>query len=110
MKRNIRKQLSYSKRLAEVLNRSVMHVAKLYLWNMSEIFIHPSAIVDEGAQIGNGTRIWHFTHVMPKAVIGNNCIIGQNVYVDNNAIVGNGVKIQNNVSVYNGVELEDGVF
>src|SRR5437868_7297088 len=77
---------------------------------MAGTFIHPSAIIDEGAKIGAGTRIWHFSHVMPKATIGENCIIGQNVYVDNNAIVGNGVKIQNNVSVYNGVVLEDGVF
>lgn len=77
---------------------------------MATSFIHPTAIVDPGAQIGEGTRIWHFCHVMPTAVIGSNCIIGQNVYVDNNAAVGNGVKIQNNVSVYNGVVLEDDVF
>ena len=77
---------------------------------MSTQLIHPTALIDAGAQIGEGTRIWHFCHVMPKAVIGRNCIIGQNVYVDNNAIVGNGVKIQNNVSVYNGVVLEDDVF
>lgn len=77
---------------------------------MSNSFIHPTAVIDSGAQIGEGTRIWHFSHVMPKAVIGSNCIIGQNVYVDNNAIVGNGVKIQNNVSVFNGVVLEDDVF
>lgn len=72
--------------------------------------IHPTAVIDAGAQIGEGTRIWHFCHVMPKAVIGSDCNIGQNVFVDNNASVGNGVKIQNNVSVYNGVVLEDGVF
>ncbi|MBK7433199.1 MAG: N-acetyltransferase [Chitinophagaceae bacterium] len=72
--------------------------------------IHPTAVVDAGATIGEGTRIWHFCHVMPTAVIGSNCIIGQNVYVDNNAIIGNGVKIQNNVSVYNGVEIEDEAF
>jgi len=77
---------------------------------MSNPLIHPTAVVDAGALVGEGTRIWHFCHVMPKAVIGSNCIIGQNVYVDNNAIVGNGVKIQNNVSVYNGVVLEDDVF
>lgn len=77
---------------------------------MSNFFVHPSAVVDAGATIGDGTRIWHFSHVMPTAVIGSNCIIGQNVYVDNNAIVGHGVKIQNNVSVFNGVILEDGVF
>ena len=77
---------------------------------MPTTFIHPTAIVDPGAQIGEGTKIWHFCHVMPTAIIGSNCIIGQNVYVDNNASVGNGVKIQNNVSVYNGVVLEDDVF
>jgi UDP-2-acetamido-3-amino-2,3-dideoxy-glucuronate N-acetyltransferase len=77
---------------------------------MSAQLIHPTAVIDPGAQIGAGSRIWHFCHVMPKAIIGSNCIIGQNVFVDNNAIVGNGVKIQNNVSVYNGVVLEDGVF
>ncbi len=77
---------------------------------MSNPFIHPSAIIDEGAQIGAGTRIWHFCHVMSTALIGSNCILGQNVYVDNHAIIGNGVKIQNNVSVYHGVVLEDDVF
>ena len=77
---------------------------------MSNQFIHPTAVIDNGAQIGEGTSIWHFTHVMHKAIIGNNCNIGQNVFIDNNTIVGNGVKIQNNVSVYNGLVLEDGVF
>ena len=77
---------------------------------MSNQLIHPTAIIDGGAQIGEGTRIWHFCHVMPRAVIGMDCNIGQNVFVDNNAIIGNGVKIQNNVSVYQGVVLEDGVF
>ena len=77
---------------------------------MSNQLIHPTAVIDEGAHIGEGTRIWHFCHVMPKAIIGSNCNLGQNVFVDNNAIVGNGVKIQNNVSVYQGVVLEDGVF
>ncbi len=73
-------------------------------------FIHPSAIIDEGATIGNGTFIWHFCHVMPGAVIGSNCLIGQNCFVDNNARIGNRVKIQNNVSVYNSVTIEDDVF
>ena len=77
---------------------------------MSNQFIHPTAVIDAGAQIGEGTSIWHFCHVMPKAVIGSNCNIGQNVFVDNNAIVGSGVKIQNNVSVYSGVVLKDDVF
>lgn len=73
-------------------------------------FVHPSSVVDEGAIIGEGTNIWHFSHVMPKAVIGSRCNIGQNVYVDNNVKIGDRVKIQNNVSVYNGVILEDDVF
>ena len=71
---------------------------------------HISAVVDEGAQIGNGTNIWHFCHIMPGAVIGENCNIGQNVFIDNGVVIGNGVKIQNNVSVYNGVLCEDEVF
>lgn len=77
---------------------------------MTNFFSHPTAVIDNGAQIGAGTKIWHFSHVMPTAVIGNKCNIGQNVYIDNNTIIGNNVKIQNNVSVYNGVVLEDDVF
>lgn len=73
-------------------------------------FAHPTAVIDPGAQIGAGTRIWHFCHVMPTARIGERCNLGQNVFVDNNTFIGNGVKIQNNVSVYNGVTLEDDVF
>ena len=71
---------------------------------------HISAVIDKGAQIGDHTNIWHFTHIMPKAVIGTNCNIGQNVFIDNNVVIGNGVKIQNNVSVYNGVVCENYVF
>jgi UDP-2-acetamido-3-amino-2,3-dideoxy-glucuronate N-acetyltransferase len=77
---------------------------------MQETFIHHTAVIDAGATIGVGTKIWHFCHVMPAAVIGSNCNIGQNVFIDNHAQVGNGVKIQNNVSVYNGVVLEEDVF
>jgi UDP-2-acetamido-3-amino-2,3-dideoxy-glucuronate N-acetyltransferase len=76
----------------------------------TNIFIHPTAIVDDGAQIGPGTKVWHFCHLMPLSKVGDDCIIGQNVYIDNNAVVGNRVKIQNNVSVYNGVIVEDDVF
>ena len=72
--------------------------------------IHPSAIVDDGAQIGAGTRIWHWVHVSPRAVIGEGCSLGQNVYVGNQVKIGNRVKIQNNVSVYDNVTLEDDVF
>lgn len=77
---------------------------------MQQMQIHPSTIIDAGAKIGEGTHIWHFCHVMPTAVIGTNCNIGQNVFIDNNVSIGNAVKIQNNVSVYNGVILEDDVF
>jgi UDP-2-acetamido-3-amino-2,3-dideoxy-glucuronate N-acetyltransferase len=72
--------------------------------------VHPTAIVDEGASIGDGTRIWHWVHVSGKAVIGGGCSLGQNVYVGNRVRIGNNVKIQNNVSVYDNVTLEDDVF
>ncbi len=72
--------------------------------------IHPSAIVDEGAQVGDGTRIWHWVHVSAGARIGRNCSLGQNVYVGNRVVIGDNVKIQNNVSVYDEVTLEDDVF
>ncbi len=75
-----------------------------------EYFIHPSSILEQGAQVGKGTRVWHFCHLMAGSVIGENCMIGQNVFVDRNVQIGNGVKIQNNVSVYDGVALEDDVF
>ena len=71
---------------------------------------HASAIVDRGARIGAGTRIWHFSHVSAGAVIGERCSLGQNVYVGNDVVIGNNVKIQNNVSVYDRVTLEDDVF
>ena len=71
---------------------------------------HSTAIVDEGAQIGEGTRIWHWVHVSGQAVIGERCSLGQNVYVGNKVTIGNNVKIQNNVSVYDNVILEDDVF
>src|SRR5688572_30952077 len=73
-------------------------------------FIHESAYVDEGATIGDGTKIWHFCHVLGGAVIGEGCSLGQNVVVMNGVKIGNNVKIQNNVSVYEGVELSDDVF
>lgn len=77
---------------------------------MKDIQVHDSAIVDEGAEIGAGTRIWHFSHICKGGVVGENCSLGQNVYVGNNVSIGNGVKIQNNVSVYDNVTLEDDVF
>lgn len=73
-------------------------------------FAHESAWIDDGAEIGAGTRIWHFSHVMPDSIIGENCNIGQNVVISPQCVIGNNVKIQNNVSVYTGVILEDDVF
>ena len=74
------------------------------------ISIHPSAIVDPGAQLGEGTRVWHWVHVCGGARIGERCSLGQNVFVGNKVVIGNNVKIQNNVSVYDNVTLEDDVF
>jgi len=77
---------------------------------MASFFVHPTSIIEEGAGIGTGTKIWHFCHIMPGATIGENCTIGQNVFIASGVIIGNNVKIQNNVSVYTGVILEDNVF
>jgi UDP-2-acetamido-3-amino-2,3-dideoxy-glucuronate N-acetyltransferase len=71
---------------------------------------HPTAVIDEGCLIGEGTRIWHFSHIMPRCVIGKGCNIGQNVVVSPDVKLGNNVKVQNNVSLYTGVECEDDVF
>lgn len=73
-------------------------------------FSHESAIIDQGASIGDGSKIWHFTHVMGGAIIGNDCNLGQNVFVADNVKLGNHVKVQNNVSIYDGVVCEDNVF
>ena len=73
-------------------------------------FVHPTAVVDEGVTIGDGTKVWHFCHIQSGARIGEGCSLGQNVNVANDVTIGNGVKIQNNVSVYQGVELGDWVF
>jgi UDP-2-acetamido-3-amino-2,3-dideoxy-glucuronate N-acetyltransferase len=77
---------------------------------MADYFVHPSSYVDEGAEIGAGTKIWFFSHVQGGTRVGKNCILGQNVNLDRNVVLGDGVKIQNNVSVYNGVVVEDGAF
>jgi len=74
------------------------------------VVIHPSAVVDEGAQLGEGTRVWHFVHVSAGARIGHDCALGQGVFVGNDVAIGNNVRIQNNVSVYDAVTLEDDVF
>lgn len=74
------------------------------------VIAHQSAVIDDGADIGGGTRIWHFVHVCASARIGRNCVLGQNVFVGERTVIGDRVKIQNNVSVYEGVTLEDDVF
>ena len=75
-----------------------------------EYFAHESAIIDEGCQIGNGTKIWHFSHIMSNSTLGENCNIGQNVVVSPQVVLGRNVKVQNNVSIYTGVICEDDVF
>ena len=77
---------------------------------MSEFFVHPTSVVDDDVKIGDGTKIWHFSHIQSGARIGAHCSLGQNVNVSNNVKVGDGCKLQNNVSLYEGVELEDDVF
>ena len=76
----------------------------------ANFFVHESSFVDDGASVGDGTKIWHFSHVQAGAVIGEKCSLGQNVNVANNVRIGDGVKIQNNVSIYEGVELGNWVF
>ena len=77
---------------------------------MSNFYAHPTAVIDDGAMIGDGTKVWHFCHVMGGAILGERCILGQNVFVANGVTVGDGCKIQNNVSLYTGVILENDVF
>jgi len=73
-------------------------------------FAHETAVIDEGCEIGKGTKIWHFSHIMPQCIIGENCNIGQNVVISPQVVLGNNVKVQNNVSIYTGVICEDDVF
>lgn len=77
---------------------------------MMGYFAHETAVIDEGCQIGEGTKIWHFSHIMPNCIIGERCNLGQNVVVSPDVRLGNNVKVQNNVSIYTGVICEDGVF
>ena len=77
---------------------------------MADYFKHESSYVDDGVIIGEGTKIWHFSHILSHTSIGNNCVFGQNCVVGPKVTIGNGVKVQNNVSIYEGVEIEDGVF
>ena len=76
----------------------------------NDYFVHESSYVDDGCDVGEGTKIWHFSHIMSGSAIGKNCNIGQNVVISPGVVLGDGVKIQNNVSVYTGVTCEDGVF
>ena len=76
----------------------------------NKYFAHETAVIDEGCTIGSGTKVWHFSHIMPNCVIGENCNIGQNVVVSPEVVLGNNVKVQNNVSIYSGVVCEDDVF
>lgn len=78
--------------------------------DFDSVFIHPTAVVDEGAVLGTGTKVWHFSHIMPEAVLGKNCNIGQNVVISPGVRLGNNVKVQNNVSLYTGVVCDDDVF
>jgi UDP-2-acetamido-3-amino-2,3-dideoxy-glucuronate N-acetyltransferase len=73
-------------------------------------FVHPTAVIDEGSEIGEGTKIWHFSHIMPGCTIGKNCNLGQNVVVSPGVVLGSNVKVQNNVSIYTGVLCDDDVF
>ncbi|HEY5916107.1 MAG TPA: acyltransferase [Chryseolinea sp.] len=76
----------------------------------NKYFAHPTAVIDPGCSIGDGTKIWHFSHIMPNCIIGENCNIGQNVVISPEVVLGKNVKVQNNVSIYTGVECEDDVF
>jgi UDP-2-acetamido-3-amino-2,3-dideoxy-glucuronate N-acetyltransferase len=77
---------------------------------MNNFFAHETAVIDEGSEIGSGTKIWHFSHVMSKSKIGENCNIGQNVVISPDVVLGKNVKVQNNVSIYTGVTCDDDVF
>ena len=77
---------------------------------MASVFIHPTAVVDEGCTIGESTKIWHFSHIMPGCIIGPSCNIGQNVVISPDVVLGHNVKVQNNVSIYTGVTCDDDVF
>jgi len=77
---------------------------------MGNFFAHETSVIDQGCEIGDGTKIWHFSHIMPNSIIGENCNIGQNVVISPEVILGKNVKVQNNVSIYSGVICEDDVF
>jgi len=78
--------------------------------DQQQYYAHPTAVIDDGCQIGNGTKIWHFSHIMPNCKIGEQCNIGQNVVISPEVVLGRNVKVQNNVSIYTGVTCEEDVF
>jgi UDP-2-acetamido-3-amino-2,3-dideoxy-glucuronate N-acetyltransferase len=77
---------------------------------LKDVFVHPTSVVNPNSSIGEGTKVWHYSHIMEGVQMGRDCVLGQNVFVGRNVVVGNNVKIQNNVSIYEGVHLEDAVF
>lgn len=86
------------------------HHIRSHMTQADDYFVHPTAVVDTPSEIGRGTKIWHFCHVMPDAKLGENCNLGQNVFVGKGVVLGRNVKVQNNVSIYAGVTCEDDVF
>jgi UDP-2-acetamido-3-amino-2,3-dideoxy-glucuronate N-acetyltransferase len=92
------------------LKGTITHFAKRYLDKMATYFVHESSVVDDNVNIGDNTKIWHFSHLLSHTSIGKNCSFGQNCVVGPKVTIGDGVKVQNNVSLYEGVEVEDDVF
>ena len=88
----------------------MLNIAEFIIYMNENYFAHPTAVLDEGCLIGSGVKIWHFSHIMPGSIIGDNCNIGQNVVVSSGVTLGKNVKVQNNVSLYEGVVCEDDVF
>jgi len=88
----------------------LLNIAEFMMDMNEKFFAHPTAVIDEGCEIGSGVKIWHFSHIMRDCIIGENCNIGQNVVVSSGVVLGKNVKVQNNVSLYEGVICEDDVF
>jgi len=97
-------------RVLDACQRSLQGEGAVVSLNDSEYYVHPTSLVEKPSTIGKGTRIWHFSHLMPDVTVGKNCTIGQNVFIASKVRIGNNVKIQNNVSIYEGITLEDDVF
>lgn len=103
--------MALDKRGLRIINQDQENSLQILLMDKaSPFFSHETAVIDEGCAIGKGTRIWHFSHIMPNCTIGESCNIGQNVVVSPKVVLGNNVKVQNNVSIYTGVICEDDVF